>query len=629
MIDILGADWRFFWPENIHFFSGTPQAWDASLNSGLGISGLATMWITSYLNITAVFAKIGIPWLVVGIFFWILPIFIVSFIASALLFKKTVLAEKKYYLFSGLVYAWNTYILGIVGGGQLGVGLSYSILPLIFLSFYFLHKKPNFTRSILFSLVCSLQILFDPRFFYISLIGLIVFYFGICNKLRINLRNVIFIIIVPVVIIFVFHAYWLIPLLLATSSSLPEKISTQSSLTFLSFARFPQAISLLHPNWPENIFGKVYFFQPQFLFSPILLAVGLFLQKKNSRIFLSYILLIVIGVFISKGVNEPFGVINVILFHHIPGMVLFRDPTKFYILTAISYAMLLPFTMQQLSPWLKKKKTFIVLLIVSFWVLLPFSTFYLGNGFENFVPKKIPEKYVLLKNFLLSTKGFSRTYWVPEWEKYGYFSNKTPALGMSEFFDKKDVKINQQSILPTRDDLANLSVKYVILSKNDSSLKTNPAREILQYEENRKYLDSTPWLRHVASFDDLRVYRFSDGKAHFWSDNKDLLIRTISASQSEHKLFVSNVKKESTIIFTETYDPNWEMVVNGISFRSSPYKNQYNKFTLNKEGNYEIVISYRLQNVVQKTIIVSNSIIFLLFLYVVLSLRLPKLKIRS
>ena len=38
----------------------------------------------------------------------------------------------------------------------------------------------------------------------------------------------------------------------------------------LGMEKPPHALSLLHPNWPENLFGKVYFLQPEFLILPIL-----------------------------------------------------------------------------------------------------------------------------------------------------------------------------------------------------------------------------------------------------------------------------------------------------------------------------------------------------------------------
>ncbi|MEK9184848.1 MAG: hypothetical protein AAB866_01630, partial [Patescibacteria group bacterium] len=51
----------------------------------------------------------------------------------------------------------------------------------------------------------------------------------------------------------------------------------------------------------------------------------------------------------AKQPFPPFGQINVWLFQHFPGMIMFRDPTKWYVLTAVSYAILIPFSLLKIS----------------------------------------------------------------------------------------------------------------------------------------------------------------------------------------------------------------------------------------------------------------------------------------
>ena len=67
--------------------------------------------------------------------------------------------------------------------------------------------------------------------------------------------------------------------------------------------------------------------------------------KKQIRFFL---ILSLLGVFLAKGSNEPFGQIYIWLFEHIPGFVMFRDPTKWYMLIAVSYSVLIPYSIYKI-----------------------------------------------------------------------------------------------------------------------------------------------------------------------------------------------------------------------------------------------------------------------------------------
>jgi hypothetical protein len=186
-------------------------------------------------------------------------------------------------------------------------------------------------------------------------------------------------------------------------------------LKFLSFADFPHALSLLHPNWPENLFGKVYFLQPEFLVIPILAFSALLYREKKIRFFS---LLALIGVFFAKGINEPLGGIFQWMFVHIPGFVMFRDPTKFYLYTAIGYSVLIPTVLRKLN------KKFVYVLFVLFW-------FFTLRGFQ-VRTMQLPQEYMQLKNILVSDAIPSRTLWIPAKENFAYFSDTHPLLTSTE-----------------------------------------------------------------------------------------------------------------------------------------------------------------------------------------------------
>lgn len=624
-IDILGADWRFFWTENLHFYAGTPTAWDPSLNTGLGTSSLSTMWITSYLNVTALLGSVGFSWATIGIFCWLLPIILTAFFSSSILFRYLFPQHKKFFFLAGLIYLINTYFLSLVGGGQLGVAFGYAFFPLVILSAIRLLRNPTLSGSILVGLISSLQILFDPRLFYISIVTIIFLSRFIIDSLRISRKNFFLIVIVPILLIFLFHSYWIAPLLFSQKTAFPQQISTIDSFKFFSFADFSHALSFLHPNWPENIFGKVYFFQPQFLLIPILALSGL-LFRKNTHMKRQYgfVLLLFLGIFLAKGTNDPFGTINESLFRYIPGMTLFRDPTKFYLLIALSYAFLIPLAISKLSMLIKQKvgkvlsKT-VILVFILIWILLPFSTFYLGDPLQQFYPQKISQQYVQFKEFIASQNAFFRTYWIPQWHKYGYFSDLNPALGKNEFFQEKKSKESvDRYYFPTEKMLSLASVKYVVLSKDMFLSARNAEEGAISYELYKKKLDSIGWLRQVKRFEDMRVYELLSFKDHIWSPSKNVSARIISFDQTSYKLLVRNAKKGDILVFSEKYDPNWSLSYNNKILPSVKYEGIFNSFTLPESGDYGVSIEYTPQQFVKIGIVGSNIAVFLSLLYLIL-----------
>jgi hypothetical protein len=625
-IDILGADWRFFWTENLHFYAGTPTAWDPSLNTGLGTSSLSTMWITSYLNVTALLGSVGFSWAAIGIFCWLLPIILIAFFSSSILFGYLFPQHKKFLFLAGLIYLINTYFLSLIGGGQLGVAFGYAFFPLVILSAIRLLRNPILSNSILVGLISSFQILFDPRLFYISIVTIIFLSPFIIDSLRISRKNLFFIVIVPILLIFLVHCYWIVPLLFSQKTALPQQISTIDSFKFFSFADFSHALSFLHPNWPENIFGKVYFLQPQFLLIPIFAIAG-FLFKKEiyMKKHYGFVLLLFLGVFLAKGTNDPFGTINESLFRNVPGMTLFRDSTKFYMLIALSYAFLIPITISKIVILIERKagrilsRTIIKIFII-FWILLPFSTFYLGDPLQQFYPHEIPHKYVQFKEFISSQHAFFRTYWIPQWQKYGYFSDLNPALGKNEFSqdNKKSNESAEKYYIPSKEILSLTSTKYIVLSK-DMFLSGRDTREgTISYEIYRKKLDNISWLKRVRRFDDMLVYELPKFKSQIWSPSKNVSSQIISSNQTSYKLLVRNVKRGDILVFSEKYDPNWSLRYDNKILSSVKYEGMVNSFIFPEKGDRSVRIEYVTQRFVIMGIVASNVTVFLSLLYLIL-----------
>jgi len=605
----LGGDFRFFYPENIKDFITLPLAWDSSLNTGIGHSQIGSLWIISYFNLTVFLSKLGLNWNLIQLIFWVLPAILLSFLSSFYLFKALFNFKDRYSILAGIIYTFNTYFLMILTGGQLGVSLSYSITPLVLLGFIKLVRNPSFKNVLISGLTLGLQIIFDPRIVYITLVA--TFFYSVFNFSDIKrvIKNSPVFFTLPLVIAILMNIFWILPLILTKSSPIPEGFNSAKSFEFFSFADFSHSLSLLHPNWPENIFGKIYFLDPKFLILP-LVAFSSLLFVKN-KIILYFSALSLLGIFLAKGANLPLGQINTWLFQSLPGMSMFRDPTKWYLLIVLGYSILIPYSLKKLSKYFKLAPILFVL----------YFLYLISPVFEQIKISQVPQEYIQLKNFLDNQKTFSRTLWIPSWQRFGYFSNNHPAIGREEVIRgnaKKQIAELNENLLKE------LSIKYVIVpydSQGEIFLKDRKYND-KEYEQTIGGLRKLSWLKDVGGFGKIHVFELNSPKDHFFIETSDKeKVKRVNyqiVKPTEYKVQVKNAKKGDLLVFSEGFDKNWTAEGSKFKVKSSKFGNNLNRFVLPEDGNYELKVTYAPQKYVEaglgiSLIVILSSIIYLLF----------------
>jgi hypothetical protein len=599
-MNFLSGDFRFFWLDSLRDFATFPLAWDSSLNTGIGISQLSSLWITGFFNFTAFFSNLGLSWNLIQIFFWIIPAILLSFFSSFFLFKKLFKLKIFYSILAGIIYVFNTYFLMILSGGQLGVSLSYSIVPLVFFGFIKLLEKPSFKNTFLSGLILGFQITFDPRITYVTLTAIFIYLLFNFLKFK-NIKNFGYILLSFFIAVLV-NSFWIIPLILTKNLSLPVGFDSVEGFKFFSFARLENALSLLHPNWPENIFGKIYFLRPEFLILPIIAFSSLLFKKNKTVLFFSLVALV--GIFFTKGANDPCGFVNEFLFQHLPGMKMFRDPTKWYILIALSYSILIPFSISSICRFFKRYIRFEYLFLIFFvfyliFLMKPLLSYQINN-LSKF--NQIPNEYVELKNFITKQPNFFRTLWVPEWQRLGFFSNNHPAIGRQEIFDTKNINKLVENFEKNKVLLQEFGIKYVIIpydSQEEIFLKDRKYDE-KSYLRTIKKINSITWLKRVEGFNRIIVFENSVHKDHFWSPNKNINIDYQYANPAKYNVYLKNAKKGDVLVFSESFDGNWrakdESSNNQVA--SIKYDKFLNSFILLKDGNYVLGIYYQPQKFV-------------------------------
>src|SRR3989344_5497997 len=350
------GDWSFNFRQTLKSFTIFPYTWSwTGFVTGLGGNTSFFLGLSTYFSSTANILSnfFNIPWVLIEKFVWFWPFLMISVFSSHFLFKK--LFSEKFALLSPSIFLFNTYILMIVGGGQMGIAIAYSIVPLVLYSFIKLNRNIKLKYSLLFGVLFGILVMFDLRIAYIMLFALVIYFLFNIKQLIIGkdlkeiVINISYIFIIPFAVSSFLHAFWILPLLVFHQNpvqSFGTVYTSVEAVKFFSFAKFEDAISLLHPNWPENIFGKVGFMKPEFLILPILAYSSLLFvsikhkteNRKQRTYILFFAFLGLLGAFLAKGANEPFGGVYLWLFQNIPGFVMFRDPTKWYALIAVSYS---------------------------------------------------------------------------------------------------------------------------------------------------------------------------------------------------------------------------------------------------------------------------------------------------
>jgi hypothetical protein len=693
---ISGGDYINFSQDTLLVFkSNTFAAWDSNINLGWSTVGLMHYAPYSYfIALVGTLAQYhNNIW---ERLVWWLPFFIFSFFSTHQLFKL-IYPKNSFWFLSPLIFVFNTYILMILGGGQIsGIGLAYAIAPLVLARFIKVansHQVESYKvirSSIIAGLVFSGQVMFDLRIAYITLlaVGLYVVLKLLGDKVIKGhlLKSLVLILTplaIPLTITGLLHIFWLLPMLLFKVNTIEQLGSAYSSLTavqFFSFAKLENTISLLHPNWPENLFGKVYFMKAEFLILPILAYASLLFvgKTKSSSHILFFALLGLLGAFLAKGANEPFGQIYLWMFDHVPGFVMFRDPTKWYLLVAISYSVLIPFSIFNIYKFLStctkffprflrdkiifnfqfsvKSKIFnfqnLFLLLVTCCLLFLIHPALLGQLGGTFKQREVPSEYTELKDKLITDKDFYRTLWVPVKQSYGFISSNHPGIYAQDFFQTNDITgiVSSLSKPRTPELLSEASVKYVIVpfdSEKEIFIKDRKYDE-RQYGETIKELQRIKWLHPISipqncelrmencEFGRIAVFEVEGYKDHFYLINNSLIahdtvirnqqsnnqIKYTFINPAKYKVSVKDGKKGDVLVFSESFDSGWKARQGEEILDPSPYTLtphiSLNSFVLPEDGNYDLEVYYQPQQWVDIGVWISLATLVMVIGYLVI-----------
>lgn len=518
-------------------------------------------------------------------------ILIVAFLPSIMTYFGFIILSREWNLFKnklaylfaalgGLFMLLNFYNAGLIGAAT-APSWSYATFPLTFALFVKFLKRESLKSLLLFSVI-SLFSIANPFWLYLQIIaGFIYLLLEIATrkvKLQLLLKRVVIIVLVVVFI----HSFWLLPIIVSYirgAGSFFQVYTTQQVITFESLR------SLSHWNLLDVMMvgeRSYYFFWehpqnygPLNITIPILAVISILLFRKNKYI-IFIALLLIIGIFLTKGVHEPGGYLYYLIAKNLPygaGAIL-RNPTKFAPLVAFSYAFLISLTITKIyekfdtyrfNKAILNTMKYIVLIGLSLLVLGPITYGTLLDlqhyTWIRYKPVEIPHVYYEINNWLKAQGNNFKVMWIPSGG--GYIWKPYVITGFPDLLSYVPV-INFQYIYPQP--LANtseigemlriLGVKYVIYHGDSIDY---PVQEILDYLLRQKDLRIVYNITYVYVPEDNSKAPLPRGEANF------------VFSSSPFKLISPHVLargKEVTLELEYTI-PN-EVVENGFSGKFGP-----------------------------------------------------------
>jgi len=622
------------WPaavETIRHFSLVPVSWSDAYGGGLGSSMVPYLW--NYFQYATPLYILGrilhLPWEYIVRFGYLFPFLIITVCSSYAFAKHFV--RSSFALIGVLIYTVNTYSILIISGGQTGVAMAYGLAPFVLLQFVkTIDTLKNITvkQSIKNGLWLALLIGFDLRLTYLILVAIFMFYLlDLIRKFKMRsiFRQVAFIFVIPSLVAASLHLFWILPAVMygKVISGLGEAYTNVGMLKFLSVADFSHSLSFLHPNWPENLFGKVYFLQPEFLALPFIAFCSLLYMnaKNNKKHIVFFGLLVLIGAFFAKGVQDPFGNIFNWFFLHVPGFVMFRDPTKFYLFIALGYTILIPFFLDRLTILFKKNTWVLSLLFMLFWGMTVRELF-VGSVHGTLDKVTVPNDYLKFEKQMSGEIGFSRTFWVPTVEKFAFPTTNHPSIDAFTVTKESSVSgvVKWLENPSAEEQLARWGTQYVVVPIDNVGEIFTTERK---YDDEKRVnvmnqLDKLPWLERKNQYTALGVWKTKMHNNLFWvSDGSG--IPFTSKNSTSYMLSNITIKMGDTITMSENFNPLWAARFGTVEVSARQTVDGLNEFVGPNDYSGEITIRYVPQQLLTIGLLISGifSLLYIVLLLII------------
>lgn len=580
-----GGDWPYYFPET---FSSFPFTFTWFNLNDMGVANIIA-WRSILASGQSVFAVFGLGSNVSDkiLIFW--PTIITANIFSFLLVKKIVKSNIGA-IVGAIVFNYSTYYITASSAFLL-----YSAAPWVLLSLLLFIKALETNKKyiqVFSGLALFLAASYDFRVAYIGvflLFAYCLYHLFFIENLGISVAFIKRLLSSSIVFFFfgLLNIYWILPMI--KLGSLTDNSVLSRGLFGNEFLNVLYAIALYHPFWTG---GKSTWFIVQpimsyFWFIPVLAFLGLYLNRKNKNIlFFGFITLL--GIFLTKQIAHPFSNIYPWLNTHLIGFSAFREASKFYFLIVLGYSVLIGSFTTYLFNNYKKGSIYLKYLsvvLISLLFLWNTKSIITGDISGVFVPRHIPNDYIITNNLIFKDPTYYRTLWIPTISTWNAYTSNHPELNMGamlnvydywarntdtpESYGKRMIRVLN---LPFSNNLLDISsVKYILIPLKDSE---NDGDFFSNFSEERQFyinqLSKINWLKKInIGTKEVLVYLNENFRPYIYATQQQETIKQLSPiiysvkyqiiNPTELRFTVSNVKKSFYLNLSENYNPQWNL----------------------------------------------------------------------
>lgn len=417
---------------------------------------------------------------------------------------------------SAVLYGSTTYFL-IRQTAHIPIAFIYALTPVLFL---FIDRaiKAGGKQWLAFSLVLFVGSSFELRMILIVIPMLAIY--ALLRGGR-KLKGQIPAISIAVTVFILLSSFWLLPTYLGNFGGHISAIANRGLFGNNLFT-IDRALTLSESAWTGSAPNEFFEPQPTPLYLwlvPIFTCVSVFLyvskrhKYKNGFVLLFGLLVLIVGIALTKQSDKPFVVLYHWLYHNVPGFNLYREASKFYIMTAVGYMLCVGYGLYALKEAGARKLYYIsgfAMLFVGFANLTPLLRQEFGTMF---VSRSRPTDYASIDS--LHQEAGSRIMWLPNGVAWSHFSTDNPKLSAaaasSYALDLQDAQSYSslpyaKSIplslfsSPGRELMDTMSVNYIAVPVRDTYNENNT---FAYYNEQRDYYIEQ--LRADDSFEELKL----------------------------------------------------------------------------------------------------------------------------
>lgn len=619
------GDWRFWFEENLREFSSFSFIWTNLLTSTFG-QVVAMITIYPVYATYGLLAKIGLGFGLAERFIFLFPASLISALASYFLIRKFLKSEMPAFI-GALSYSFNTYFLKIQNS-HLTIGVAYALAPFAILAFINLLEKKKKSAAILFSLLFSLVGFYEMRIAYIVFFILFIYFIFYCIFHRIKINELIIhfkLLLFSSAIILLLNLFWVITLFNVSSDIYSSVVRGQ--LFGNLFLNVSYAITFFYPFWNA---GKILPFVNQKIpilawLLPVFVFLPVMLYKKNKNV-LFFCFVSILGILLTKQNSPPFADLYLFLFENFPGFKLFREASKFFILIALGYSVLIAYFVDWLlTNWTNKKwQVYFKYLIISFLIIFPIwntKTSITGEIERLFTAKKVPGDYAILKNNIINQEYYYRTFWVPTGSRWTFYTNQNPRINSASVIKtswKDFIDSNQgNETWPVQDRIMDIykknyagrlfdisSIKYVLIPTKDNENNDDffaPYGGQLNPDIRNWYISELNRISFLKKVDlgtkEIAVYENENFRPHVYTTREKETIykevpyqevNFIQKNPTQYDIILKNIKYTTFVNFSESFHPDWKLRAGDFGWLSAIINKNYffpDDFHLKNDAN--------------------------------------------